>query len=104
MRVGLDAGTITTQSLSLRYTGNPVDQAWLQKTLQKALLRNVLSAPGANPQTSFTAPGSIGAFGAQVQITGNHQYYPVSGVVNVNLQNVPAESFVPRVDVKRDFR
>ncbi|HET9393458.1 MAG TPA: hypothetical protein VFO29_08100 [Candidatus Rubrimentiphilum sp.] len=100
VRVGLDAGTIAAQSLSLRYTGNPVDQAWLQKTVQKALLQNVQSAPGANPQTSFAlpsalAPGSIGAFDAQVQITGGDQYYPVNSVVNVNLQNVPTESFAP---------
>ena len=100
VRVGLDAGTISAQSLSVQYTGNPIDQAWLQKTVQKALLKNVQLQPGATPQTTFNlpaalGPGSIGALGAQVQISGSDQYYPVSGVVNINLQNIPTESFAP---------
>jgi hypothetical protein len=100
VRVGLDAGTISAQSLSLQYTGNPADQTWLQKTLQKLLLRNVQLQSGAAAQANFNlpsvlTPGSIGALDAQVQISGSDQYYPVSGVVNVNLQNVPTESFAP---------
>ena len=100
VRVGLDAGTIPAQSLSMQFTGNPVDPPWLQRTVQQILLRNVRLQSGAAVQTSFNAPpalapGSIGALDAQVQITGSDQYYPVSAVVNVNLQNVRTESFAP---------
>jgi hypothetical protein len=100
VRVGLDAAKILSANLTLQYTGNPVDQAWLQRTVQRTVLRNVQLQPGAQAQTNFNlpaplAPGSISAFGAQVQVPGSDSTYPVSALVNVNLQNVAAETFAP---------
>lgn len=99
VRVGLDAAKVTANNLTLQYTGNPVDQAWLQKTVQRTLLRNVQLQPGASAQTVFTlpalAPGSVSAFGARVNVPGSDTLYPVNAVVNVNLQNVSAPAFSP---------
>lgn len=104
VRVAVDAAKLLSQTLTLQYTGNPVDQTWLQRTVQRAVLHNVQVQPGTGvqAQTSFNlpaalAPGSIGAFDAQVQVPGNDSYYPVNAVVNVNLQNVAAEPFAPPV-------
>ncbi|HEX5275727.1 MAG TPA: hypothetical protein VFW34_10665 [Candidatus Rubrimentiphilum sp.] len=101
VRVAVDAAKVLTQTLTLQYTGNPVDPAWLQRVLQRSVLRNVQVQPGLQPQTRFNlptlAPGSIGAFDAQVQVPGNDSTYPVSAVVNVNLQNVDAQAFTPPV-------
>jgi hypothetical protein len=102
VRVAVDAAKLLSQTLSVQYTGNPVDPAWLQRAIQRAVLRNVQSQPGVQAQTSFNlpaalAPGSIGAFDAQVQVPGSDTYYPVSALVNVNLQNVAAQTFLPPV-------
>ncbi len=102
VRVALDAAKILSQTLALQYTGNPVDPVWLQRTVQRSVLRNLQLRPGVQAQTSFNlpaalAPGSIGAFDAQVQVSGNESYYPVNALINVNLQNVAAQSFVPSV-------
>jgi len=102
VRVAVDAAKLLSQSLTLQYTGNPVDQAWLQRTVQRTVLRNVQLQPGVQAQTSFSlpaalAPGGVGAFDAQVQVPGNDSYYPVNTVVNVNLQNVAAQAFAPPV-------
>jgi hypothetical protein len=102
VRVANDAARLLSQSLTLQYTGNPVDPAWLQKVVQQTVLRDVELQPGAvQPQTNFNlpalAPGSVGAFDAQVQVPGGDSYYPVNAVVNVNLQNVVAQTFAPPV-------
>jgi hypothetical protein len=102
VRVAVDAAKLLAQTLTLQYTGNPVDQGWLQRTVQRTVLRNVQLQPGVQAQTSFNlpaplAPGSIGAFDAQVQVPGNDSYYPVNALVNVNLQNLPTQAFTPPV-------
>jgi hypothetical protein len=102
VRVAVDAAKLLSQTLTLQYTGNPVDQGWLQKTVQQTVLRNMQLQPGAaQAQTNFNlpalAPGSIGAFDTQIQVPGNDSYYPVNAVVNVNLQNVAAQAFTPPV-------
>jgi len=103
VRVAVDAAKILSSNLSLQYTGNPVDQTWLQRIVQRKILRNVQSQPGAQQaQTNFNlpaplAPGSVSAFGAQVQVPGSDTTYPVNALVNVNLQNVAAEAFAPPV-------
>ncbi len=104
VRVAMDAAKLLAQSLSVQYTGNPVDPVWLQRTVQQAVLRNVQLQPGVvqtQAQTSFIlpalAPGSVGAFDAQVQVPGSDSYYPVNALVNVNLQNVAAQAFIPPV-------
>lgn len=102
VRVAVDAAKLLSQTLTLQYTGNPVDQAWLQKTVQRAVLRNVLPQPGSGqPQSSFNLPalavGSVGAFDAQVQVPGTDSTYALNAVVNVNLQNVAAQAFTPPV-------
>jgi hypothetical protein len=100
VRVATDAATLAATNVTLQYTGNPVDPAWLEKTVQRALLRNVQLQPGAAvAQTTFSipnlAPGSIGAFSAQIAVPGNDSYYPVNAAVNVNLQNVIVPAFSP---------
>ncbi len=102
VRVAVDAAKLLSQTLSVQYTGNPVDLSWLQQTVQRSILRNVQLQPGVQAQTSFNlpaalAPGSIGAFDAQVQVAGSDNYYPMSGLVNVNLQNVAAQTFAAPV-------
>ena len=103
VRVAVDAARLLSQAVTLQYTGNPVDQMWLQGTVQRTLRRYVqVQQPGVQAQTSFNlpaalAPGSIGAFDAQIQVPGNDSYYPVKAVVNVNLQNVAAQAFTPPV-------
>ncbi|HEV2260691.1 MAG TPA: hypothetical protein VGR69_00150, partial [Candidatus Rubrimentiphilum sp.] len=100
VRVGLDAGQLLANSLSLQYTGSPIDRTWLQGVVQKMVLRNVqLQAPAA-VQTVFNVPailppGSLTGLSAQVQIPGNDRYYPVNATVSVNLQNVAADPFAP---------
>ena len=102
VRVANDAAKLLSQSLTLQYTGNPVDPAWLQKVVQQTVLSNVELQPGAaQAQTTFNlpalAPGSVGAFDAQVQVPGSDTYYPANALVNVNLQNVVAQTFAPPV-------
>jgi hypothetical protein len=102
VRVAVDAAKLLSQTLTLQYTGNPVDQGWLQRTVQRMVLRNVQVQPGIQAQTTFNlpaalAPGSVGAFDAQVQVPGNDSSYPLNAVVNVNLQNVAAQPFAPPV-------
>lgn len=98
VRVGLDAGQLLANSVSVQYTGSPIDRTWLQNVVQKMVLRNVQSQ--FTPQTVFNLPailppGSITGLSAQVQIPGNDQYYAVNASVNVNLQNVAAQPFTP---------
>lgn len=103
VRVGQDAAKLTANNLTLQYTGNPVDPAWLQQTVQRALLRNVQPQPGVSPrsvQTAFNlpaalAPGNVAAFDAQISVPGNDALYPVNAVVNVNLQSVSVQPFTP---------
>ncbi len=100
VRVGLDAAKILSANLTLQYTGNPVEPAWLQKIVQRNVLHNVQLQPGAQAQTNFNlpaalAPGSVSAFDAQVQVAGTDSTYPVNALVNVNLQNVAAPAFTP---------
>lgn len=103
VRVANPAATLPS-TIALRVTGNPVDQAWLQKQVQQALMKSVQLQPGVPLQavqlTSYSlppsfAPGASAVVPVTVQIPGGEQFLDVNATVSVSLQNVALDPFAP---------
>ncbi len=100
IRVALDAGAVAS-SVWVRVTGNPIDPAWLQTQLAKAVTQAVQLQPGAVlTPPAFTlpasfAPGATAAVPVGVHIAGGDLYYDVDTTVSVNLQNLDVPGFAP---------
>lgn len=105
LRVALPAGTVPT-TIALRVTGNPVDQAWLQKQVQLAVIKAVQLQQGVAPQSvqfgSYSLPPALGpgataAIPIPVHIAGGDQFLDVDAPVSVSLQNVALDPFAPPI-------
>jgi hypothetical protein len=100
VRVAFDAGTVPN-TLQLRVTGYPLDPAWLQTQVQRAVAKSTQLQPGAVLQLgSFAlpdpfAPGSTASVPVSATIAGGDQYFDVAATATVNVQNADAPSFVP---------
>lgn len=101
VRVAFDAGVVPS-AITLRVTGSPIDAAWLQAQVQRAITQGIALQPGAVLQTpAFTLPavfnpGAIAAIPVAVNIAGGAQYFDVTNApLTVNLQNVDVPAFTP---------
>ena len=103
VRVALPAATIPA-SVTVRVTGDPVDQVWLQKQLQQAVLKAVQLQQGVAAQSvqigSYSLPPTLGPGASAgvpvpVHVAGGDQYLDVDAQLNVSLQNVALDPFAP---------
>jgi hypothetical protein len=103
VRVAYPAATIPP-NITLRVTGNPADQAWLQKQLQQAVAKAIQLQPGVAAQSvqigSYSLPPSLGpgasaAVPLQIHVAGGDQFLDVDAAVSVELQNVALDPFSP---------
>lgn len=103
LRVALPAATIPA-TIALRVTGDPVDQAWLQKQLQQAVLKAVQLQQGVVPQSvqigSYSLPPSLGPGASAgvpvpVHVAGGDRYLDADAQVSVTLENVALDPFAP---------
>ncbi len=103
VRVAYPAATVPA-NITLRVTGNAVDQAWLQKQLQNALVKAIQLQPGILAQSvqvgSYSLPPSLGpgasaAIPLQVHVSGGDQFFDVDAPVSVSLENVALDPFSP---------
>ena len=105
VRVAFPAATVPA-SITVRVTGNPVDQAWLQRQLQQALTRAIQLQQGVSAQSvqlgSYSLPPSLGpgasaAIPLQVHVAGGDQFLDVDAPVSISLENVALDPFSPQL-------
>ena len=102
IRVAFNAGTIVGAT-ALRVTGNPADPAWLTRQVSNWVARLTQALPGAQTTVGYVAPPAAPlAPGAQIQfavpvqiVSADGRYFDQTGSTVVNVQNVPADPFVP---------
>lgn len=103
LRVALPAATIPA-TVVLRVTGDPVDQVWLQRQLQQAVLKAVQLQQGVAMQNvqigSYSLPPSLGPGASAgvpvpVHVAGGDQYLDADGQISVSLENVSLDPFAP---------
>jgi hypothetical protein len=101
VRVAFAAATVPA-TVALRVTGDPVDQAWLQRQVQQAVTKAVQLQTGLTPQSvqlgSYSLPPALGpgvtaAIPVQVHVAGGDQFLDVDAPVSVSLQNVAMDPF-----------
>lgn len=93
-------------AIALRVTGNPVDQAWLQRQLQQAVMKALQLQQGVAPQSvqigAYSLPPSLGpgataAIPVPVHVAGGDRFLDVDASLSVSIQNVALDPFSPPV-------
>lgn len=103
VRVAFAAAILPAQ-ITLRVTGNPIDPAWLQTQVKRALLSGITVRPEIGQKglqfaqyslPDTLGPGASAAVPITVHVDGGTNFYTTDGTVTLMLQNAGLDPFSP---------